>query len=126
MKLVDTSCWVQAFRRQGDPAVRARLVALVTAGDAAWCAPVRLELWAGIGNDNERRILREFEQVIPEFAVTGEVWQQACDLADLGRRHGKSFPVTDLLVAACAWHHRVELEHADRHFDELAQLRSRK
>ena len=126
MKLVDTSCWVQAFRRRGDPAIRARLVALVKAGDAAWCAPVRLELWAGIGNDNERRILREFEQVIPEFPVTGEVWQQACDLADLGRRHGKSFPVTDLLVAACAWHHRVELEHADRHFDELAQLRSRK
>lgn len=126
MKLVDTSCWVQAFRRQGDPAIRARLVALVKAGDAAWCAPVRLELWAGIGNDNERRILREFEPVIPEFPVTAEVWQQACDLADLGRRHGKSFPVTDLLVAACAWHHRVELEHADRHFDELAQLRSRK
>jgi predicted nucleic acid-binding protein len=126
MKLVDTSCWVQAFRRQGDPAIRARLVALVKAGDAAWCAPVRLELWAGIGNDNERRILREFEQVIPEFPVTTEVWQQACDLADLGRRHGKSFPATDLLVAACAWHHRVELEHADRHFDELAQLRPRK
>lgn len=126
MKLVDTSCWIQAFRRQGDPVIRARLAALMKAGEAAWCAAVRLELWAGIGNDEERRVLREFEQVIPELPITEQVWQMACELADRGRRQGKRFPVTDVIVAACAWRHHVELDHADQHFVELAQLRSGK
>jgi predicted nucleic acid-binding protein len=99
------------------------LAALLQAGEAAWCAPVRLELWAGIGDDRERRVLRKFEQVIPELAVSDEVWARACDLAEAGWRLGKTFPVTDLLVAACAYHHQVELEHADHHFDELAQVR---
>jgi len=124
MKLVDTSCWIEALRRNGDPAVRARVTALVTAGEAAWCAPIRLELWAGIGDDKERRVLREFSRVIPDYQVTDEVWSDACELADLGRRHGKTFPVSDLLVAACARHHGVEIEHVDHHFNELAKLRT--
>ena len=123
MKLVDTGCWIHAFRRKGDATVRARLSTLVKNGEAAWCMPVRLELWAGIGNDYERRILREFEQAIPDYPITNEVWQKACKLADLGRKEGMRFPVTDLLIAACAWHHDLELEHADHHFEELARLR---
>ena len=122
MKLVDTSYWVQALRRHGDPTIRAGMTALVTAGEAAWCAPVRLELWAGIGGDTERRILHEFEQVIPDLSITDEVWQEACDLAKLGRQNGKTFPVMDMLIAACARRHRVELVHADQHFDEIAKL----
>jgi predicted nucleic acid-binding protein len=122
--MVDTSCWTHQLRVKGDPAVRERVERLLREGEAAWCAPVRLELWAGVGNDVERRVLREYEQVIPELPVTDEVWQSACELAELGRRHGKRFPVTDLLVAACAWAHGVQIEHADRHFEQLAQLRS--
>jgi predicted nucleic acid-binding protein len=123
MKLVDTGCWIHAFRRQGDPVIRARLLDLVKNGQAAWCMPIRLELWAGIGSDYERRILREFEQEIPDYPITNEVWQSACALADLGRQQGMRFPVTDLLVAACAWHYNLELEHDDRHFVELTRLR---
>jgi len=122
MKLVDTSCWIQAFRRHGDPSIRTHLEELIKSGEAAWCASIRLELWAGIGGEKERRVLREFEAVIPDYRITDEVWQTACDLAASGRRHGKTFPVTDLLVAACARHHGIELEHADRHFVELAKL----
>jgi predicted nucleic acid-binding protein len=122
MRLVDTSCWVEALRRQGDPAVRARLEELVKSGEAAWCAPIRLELWAGIGSEKERRVLREFEALIRDYRVTDEVWRAACDLADLGRRRGKTFPVTDLLIAACAKYYRIEIEHADKHFTEIAKL----
>ena len=89
----------------------------------AWCPPVRLELWNGIGNDNERRILREFEAVIPSYAVTSEVWDQSYELASLCRKAGKTVPVTDVLIAACARHHGVEIEHTDAHFDVLMSMR---
>ena len=125
MKLVDTSCWIEALRRSGDPDVRARLETLVRAGEAAWCALVRLELWAGVGNAKERRVLAEFEEVIPDLPVTDEVWRAACELAALARSRGRTIPATDLLVASCAWHHGAEVEHVDRHFIEIEKLRTR-
>jgi predicted nucleic acid-binding protein len=75
-----------------------------------------------VGNEHDRRILREFEQKLPELSITDEVWQEACELADRCRRAGKIAPATDVLIAACARHHGVELEHADNHFDFLMTL----
>ncbi len=122
MILVDTSCWVEALRIQGSPAVKARLTHLVQNGQAAWCAAVRLELWAGVGDTRERRVLKEFEQIIPELDIPSEAWELACELAVRGRKAGQTFPASDLLIAACARHHAVEIDSADAHFTALMKL----
>jgi len=67
-------------------------------------------------------LLRAYEQRIPELPVTDEVWQGAFRLADDCRRAGKTVPPHDILIAACARHHGVEIEHDDAHFDLLAEL----
>ena len=121
MKLVDTSAWIQQMRPRGDAAVRARVEALLRAGEAAWCPMVRLEIWAGVGNERERRILREYEAVLPELAIGADIWQVAYDLASLVRQAGKTIPASDIVIFACARHHGVGVEHADAHFDMLAQ-----
>jgi len=69
VKLIDTSSWIHQMREQGDPVVRARVEALLRAGEAAWCAMVRLEIWAGIGDERERQALRAYEAVIPELPI---------------------------------------------------------
>jgi predicted nucleic acid-binding protein len=120
MKLVDTSSWIHQIRRRGDPTVRSRVEQLLRTGEAAWCPPVRLELWAGVGGDSDRKLLRAYEQRIPEMPVTDEVWERAYRLADRSRRAGRSVPPSDILIAACALHHGVEIEHDDFHFDLLA------
>jgi len=122
MKLVDTSSWVHQIRRRGDPAIRVRVEQLLRAGDAAWCPAVRLELWAGVGSEADRRLLRDYEKRIPELPITEAVWREACALADRCRRAGKTAPPHDILIAACARHHGVEIEHEDAHFDLLARL----
>jgi len=122
MKLVDTSVWVNALRRGGDESVRERLRALINEGQVCWCPVVRLELWAGVGRDPERRVLREYEQVIPELPINDEVWQLACELADRCRKAGKRAPGNDILIATCARYHRVEVEAADAHFEFLMAL----
>jgi predicted nucleic acid-binding protein len=122
MKLVDTSSWVHQMRSKGDPIVRARVEQLLTVGLAAWCPIVRLELWAGVSNQQECVALREYEQRIPELAINDEVWQSACELADRCRKAGKRTPASDLLISACARYHGVELESADAHFDFLKTL----
>ncbi len=122
MRLVDTSCWVHQIRTRGDSAVRARVEALLTAGTAAWCPQVRLELWAGARSDLDRKVLRKYQNVLPDLPITDAVWELACDLGDRARRAGMSIGAGDLLIAACARHHSVEVEHADSDFEQLARL----
>ena len=122
MKLVDTSSWVHQIRRRGDPSVRARVEQLPRNGEAAWCPVVRLELWAGVGSDTDRKLLREYQKHLPELAMNGEVWEKACELADRCRRAGKTIPPHDLAIAACAQYHGVEIEHEDEHFSVLSAV----
>jgi predicted nucleic acid-binding protein len=122
VKLVDTSCWVQALRRNGDAAVREQVRALMEAGEAAWCPIVRLELWNGVGSDHDRRSLKALSDVLPELSMDDEVWQAARDLADRCRKAGKTAPVQDVLIAACARQHGVEVMHDDAHFAWLMVL----
>ncbi len=95
---------------------------LLRRGQAAWCAPVRLELWAGVNSDQERRILRHYEKVLPDFPVTADVWREACALGSAARGKGIRIPAFDLLIAACARHHGAGIESADSHFDLKADL----
>jgi len=120
--LIDTSAWIHQMRPRGDPVVKARVEALLRAGEAAWCAMVRLEIWSGIGDERERRMLRDYEGVLPELPIDPAVWASACDLAGRLRLAGKTVPASDALIFACARHHRAEIDHADAHFDVLAAL----
>jgi predicted nucleic acid-binding protein len=122
MKLVDGSSWIHALRRRGDATVAGRVRRLVETGDAAWCPPVRLELWSGAGDDADRRILRDFEQTLPELPVSEEVWTAAYALANRCRKAGRTAPAIDVLIASCARYHGVELEHDDSHFEFLMTL----
>jgi predicted nucleic acid-binding protein len=115
MKLIDTSSWVEQLRRGGDETVRSRVEALLTTGEAAWCPVVRLELWNGARGDPERKVLRQMERDIPSLEIEPDVWDRATTLACMARERGITVPVTDLLVAACARHHGVRIEHNDNH-----------
>jgi predicted nucleic acid-binding protein len=120
--LVDSSMWVHQLRRGGDPAKRDRVNALLQSGEAAWCPVVRLELWRGVTNDAERRILRRYEALLPDYAVTDETWVRAIELADRGRAAGVTAPLADLLIFACARTHGVDISHDDEHFTALETL----
>jgi predicted nucleic acid-binding protein len=120
MVLVDTSSWIQFLRPDGDAEVAARVQGLLRAGSACWCPLVRLELWNGAGGEREKKVLRDFERWVPELSITPEVWKDACSLARKCRSAAVTAPASDLLVAACARHHGVRLEHSDGDFDRIA------
>ncbi len=122
MKLIDTSSWIDAMRRDGDPAVRARVLALMQSGDAAWCDFVRLELWNGLRGAAERKQMEALEADITLLPTTDVVWSKARELARRARAGGLNVPGADLLIAACAWEHNVEMEHDDAHLTALAAL----
>jgi predicted nucleic acid-binding protein len=120
--LVDSSLWVHQLRRSGDPAKRHRVNALLASAEAAWCPPVRLELWRGVTNDVERKTLRQYEKALTDYEISSDVWERAIRLADHGRARGITVPLADLLVFACVKVHGIDLAHDDAHFDELEKL----
>lgn len=120
--LVDSSSWIHFLRPNGDRTVRARVEHALANGEACWCPLVRLELWNGAAGDRDRKILRDFEAVLPELAIDDQVWSAAYDLARRARSAGATVPATDILVAACARRHGVALETADSDFELLTAL----
>lgn len=122
MILIDTSCWIEVLRERGDAEVRRRLHAHLHGGRACWMPVVRLELWNGARGERERKILREFEAALPELDMPAAVWDLACDLARRARAAGLTLPISDLLIAACARHHGIEVDSLDAHFAALTNL----
>jgi predicted nucleic acid-binding protein len=121
--LVDSSLWVHQLRKSGDPDKRRRVNALLQAGAAVWCPPVRLEV-ARVTNDAERTMFRLYEAVLDDYEITPAVWERAIRLADRGRAAGVTVPLADLLVFACASVHHLGLAHDDGHFEQLEEIES--
>ena len=121
VKLVDTSAWVE-YLRSGHGEVAENVESLILSDDAAWCDMVMLELWNGARGQEERRKLAELSAAAPRFETNAEVWKLAHRLATRCRDKGKTIPATDILIAACATHYEVELEHKDDHFDIILPL----
>lgn len=84
---------------------------------------VRVELWNGARSPKDHRLLREMEEQLETVPTTPEVWALARELARLARSKGLTLPAADLVIAACAEHHRLGLLHHDAHFEQLAKLR---
>ena len=122
MKLIDTSSWIDAMRRDGDPAIKARVVALVREGTAGWCDIVRVELWNGLRGAAERKQMEELEVDVINLPTNDAVWARARLLTQRARAKGITVPATDLVIAACAWEHGVEMEHDDAHLTALTAL----
>ena len=121
MKLVDTSAWVE-YLRSGHGEVAENVESLVLSDEAAWCDMVMLELWNGARGQEEKRKLAELSAAAPRLETTAEVWELAHRLAVRCRDKSKTVPAADILVAACAAYHNVEMEHKDGHFDIILPL----
>jgi predicted nucleic acid-binding protein len=122
--LVDSSLWVHQLRKSGDASKRDRVNALLESGEAAWCPVVRLELWRGVTSDAERKTLRRYETLLPDYEISAEVWNRSIQLADRARASGVTVPLADLLILSCAKIHGLDVAHDDTHFDALSKLQT--
>ena len=118
---MDASSWVEYLRVRSSEAGD-RVEVLVLSGEAAWCEMTLVELWHGVRGLQEKRQLAEMEREIDRVPLSSEAWQLASKLALRCRERGVTVPTTDIVVAACATHHALELEHCDAHFDRILPI----
>ena len=62
------------------------------------------------------------EHDLVELPLTPGVWDTAYQLARTAHAHGVTVPTIDIVVKACADHHRTGLLHMDEHLRCLAEL----
>lgn len=122
--LVDTSSWVEALRAGGSGDVRSRVQEILVSGQAVVCDMVLLELWNGARGEQERRKLSRLEAELEVLPTSDEIWALARRLAQRARERGRTFPATDILIAACAAGNGAEIEAVDEHIEHLRKIAS--
>ena len=125
-RLVDTSAWIDALRPEGDRDTRRAVDEATRDGDAVLCDMVLVELWIGARGKREQDVIARLEADLDVLPIGTEVWRAARALARTCRAAGVTVPATDLVIAACADHHRVGLIERDQHFTQIAAARARR
>lgn len=121
MVLVDTSVWIELFRKS----TRTRLEAFVDFDDVVTCLPVVQEVLQGFDAEPAFAKARHAMLALPivESPLGADVFLHAADLYRMARRMGLTVRSgADCVIAACAIRNDLEVLHRDRDFDALARV----
>ena len=121
MYLVDTSVWIEVFRRPPAETVED----FPDLEEVVICLPVLQEVLQGFRDDRAFRLADEALHALPivEAPLRTEVFEQAVDCYRLARRAGVTVRSSvDCLIAVCAVRNDLVLLHHDRDFNRLADL----
>ncbi len=121
MVLVDTSVWIEVFRKPS----RVQLEALVEFDDIVTCLPVVQEVLQGFDSEPAFARAREAMLALPivESPLAIDVFSQAVDLYRSGRRLGLTIRSSvDCVIAVCAMRNQLEVLHCDRDYDAIAKV----
>lgn len=121
MTLVDTSVWIETFRRSRP----LDLESVVSFDDVVTCLPVVQEVLQGFRDEALYRQAREAMLALPivESPLDDTVVLEAVALFRTARRQGLTIRSgADCLIAACALRHDLEVLHRDRDFTAIARV----
>jgi len=119
--LVDTSVWVEFFRRPS----RIDLPAVVDLDEVVTCLPVVQEVLQGFREEAAFALARDAMLALPmvEAPLRQEVFEEAVGLYRRARAVGLTVRSSvDCLIAACALRHGLTVLHHDRDFGFLAKV----
>lgn len=78
MVIVDTSAWIEFFRRDGKLQVKLAVKALLEEYEATLCGPVEMEFLGG-AYAREREKLKKWFDVIPYLPNDQKLWRKASE-----------------------------------------------
>lgn len=121
MVLVDTSVWIEVFRRPSS----LDLERLVDFDSVVTCLPVVQEVLQGFADERAFLLARDALAALPivESPLRATVFDEAVGLYRQARRSGHTIRSgVDCVIAACALRHGLAVLHRDRDFDVLARV----
>ena len=121
MVLVDSSIWIEAFRREGSVHVKLAVKGLLDEYEAALCSPVRLEVLGGARKEERAKLGRNFD-ILPYVALVEEDWATAVKLSWRLREAGQVVKWNDILIATVALRKGMRVYAQDKHFQIMNQV----
>ena len=121
MVIIDTSAWVEFFRRDGDPHVKLAVKGLLDAYQCALCGPVELEFLGGARPHEVPRIRAGFD-ILPYVRSDDKLWRLAAANYGKLRTAGHTMPWNDVLIATLALRRNFSVYAHDKHFHIMAEL----
>lgn len=121
MILVDTSIWIEIFRKKSS----IRIESVVEFEEIVTCLPVIQEVLQGFREERAYRIARDAMIALPivESPMEESLFIEAAGLYRSARRQGLTIRSSvHCLIAACALRHDMPVFHKDRDYDILARI----
>ena len=123
MILVDSSVLIDWLRRRVEP--HRQMEPWIRSQQACTCGVVRAEVLRGVVNPRQKDQVARFFDVLPEIPCDSRLWQETAELAWTLDRQGKVLPLTDVIIAVCAFQMAAIVITTDPHFSLIPELESR-
>lgn len=120
MVIIDTSAWVEFFRRDGDLRVKLAVKGLLDAFEGALCGPVEMEFLGG-ARPEEMETIRGWFGLIPYVRSNQEIWRVAAGNYATLKAAGLTVPWNDILIASIAMEHDLRVYAHDKHFQLMSE-----
>lgn len=115
--LIDTSVWIEFFRKAssvGDA------VAELLNKELVWVTGIVLfELVQGTKAEVEKAHIVSRLTSLRYVEMSVMVWQKAGELARLLKKNGLTLPVSDIILAAVALEHNLQVFTLDKNFESI-------
>ena len=121
MIVVDSSAFIEYYRRTGLPDVQGAVAAAMAADQVAVNGIIQVEICAFASGNSDRVQLESDFQAFHWLELQRRDFEVATELGFVLRRQGLTIPTTDLVIAASAIRADAHLLHHDSHFDQVAQ-----
>ena len=120
MVIIDTSAWIDFFRRDGKIEVKLAVKGLLDAFEGALCGPVEMEFLGG-ARPSEMEAIRSWFNIIPYLTNDQKIWRKFASNFSAMRSKGFTLPWNDLLIATLALEKDVAVYANDEHFETMAE-----
>lgn len=123
MVLVDTSAWIEAIRKKGDPKIRTDVDIILRNGKARLTEPVLVELFHGANGSSELDFLKNLKDAVPMLSCNSQCYEIAMQIAQYSRKKGITVSSMDILIFSVAKFYSATVISKDRHFSLLESLK---
>jgi len=118
--LIDTSVWVDFFRKKESP-VSLKVREYLKLNQVYYAGPILVELYQGAKTQREMEILDQVFDTISYIDITRDHYRHAGMISQKAAREGKGFSTIDVILAVLAHDGGFSLFSLDRHFQDISR-----
>jgi predicted nucleic acid-binding protein len=122
MILIDTSAWIEYYRKNGNEYYKKKIIPALKENLAAICGIITTELLVHTRTKKEYQLLESDFFGIIWLETDKRVYNKASEIGFDLKRRGITIPATDLIIASCALIYNSSLLHYDKHYEKIKEF----